>query len=65
VHVGFPDLDVVQLDERVELDVARSAALRTIWRCTWLIDGTSTTTSASIRAWHDRRRPGASGCRLA
>ena len=42
-----------------------SASLRTTWRCTWLLAGTSMTTSARTRAEHDSRRPGASGARLA
>src|SRR3984885_8667262 len=41
-----------------------SASLRTTWRCTWLLAGTSITTSAHMRAEHDRRLPGASGARF-
>ncbi len=41
-----------------------SASLRTTWRCTWLFDGTSTTTSASTLAWHESRRPSASTLRV-
>jgi hypothetical protein len=37
----------VQAHDRIELDGVRVGALRTTWRCTWLLAGTSMTTSAS------------------
>ena len=41
-----------------------SASLRTTCRCTWLFEGTSTTTSASTLAWQESRRPSASTLRV-
>ncbi len=45
-EVGLGDLDVVEPDDRVELESrARRRLLRTTWRWTWLSGGTSITTS--------------------